>query len=435
MLISLRMLLLYRIIFLPLLVIALPYYGLRMWRRGGYGKDFKHRLGFLPEMEPCAAERKRLWLQAVSVGEVMAVGPLIEMLQRNGTVEVVLTTTTSTGYAAAQQRYRDVVAAIGIFPLDFLPCSHLAWERIKPDAVILTESELWPEHLNQARIRKVPAILINARMSDRTYGRYLKIKGLARRLFSQLDHIYTASERDQKRILDLGGEAVRVTCAGNIKFDTPCPANLGHADAAALQNEFGFENSGAFILLGSSTWPGEETALIEAQAALRSQEIDCRLVLVPRHAERGRGIAQELERQSLPWHQRSHKVQAPEGTLIYLADTTGELSRLAQVADLVFIGKSLAPNEGGQNPLEAAGLGLPILMGPRMSNFKDISRALLNAEAAFEVTDANALRTKLLQLAGDSTTRKAMGTAGKAWHARNGGSSERIAAGIQVDLR
>jgi 3-deoxy-D-manno-octulosonic-acid transferase len=429
------MLLFYRLIFLPLLVIALPYYGLRMWRRGGYGKDFKHRLGFLPEMSPCAAERKRVWLQAVSVGEVMAIGPLIKFLQRNGTVEIVLTTTTSTGYAAAQQRYGDSVAAIGIFPLDFLPCSRLAWKRIQPDAVVLTESELWPEHLHQARIRKVPAILINARMSDRTYGRYLKVKGLARRLFSQLDHIYTSSERDQKRILDLGGDAVRVTCAGNIKFDVPCPPELGSTEAAALRNQFGFENPEAFILLGSSTWPGEETALIEAQAALQAQGKDCRLVLVPRHAERGRSIAHQLQAQPSPWHQRSAKAQAPAGTLIYLADTTGELSRLTQVADLVFIGKSLAPNEGGQNPLEAAGLGLPILMGPRMSNFKDISSALLNVEAAHEVADANALRAMLMQLVEDSTTRKAMGAAGKAWHARNGGSSERIAAGIQVDLR
>lgn len=202
-----------------------------------------------------------------------------------------------------------------------------------------------------------------------------------------------------------------------------------------LRKELGFENEAAFVLLGSSTWPGEETALLEAQAALRASGVDCRLLLVPRHAERGRSVAKELGGQSLPWHQRSIERQAPTGNLIHLADTTGELSRLSQVADLVFIGKSLAPNEGGQNPIEAAALGLPMCFGPRMSNFKDVARALRESGAARVVDDASCLREAVLALAGDPATRVEMGAAGRAWHARNGGSSERIAEGIRVDLR
>lgn len=434
MLISGAMLLLYRLFFLPLLLVALPYYGLRMWRRGGYGKDFKHRFGFLPRLAPCAPERKRVWLQAVSVGEVMAIGPLIRSLQRNGTVEIVLTTTTSTGYAAARERYANQVAMIGIFPLDFWPCSRLAWRRIKPDAVVLTESELWPEHLHQAQERNVPAILINARMSDRSYRRYGRMKGLAAWLFAQLDHIYTSSEQDQQRILELGGDAIRVTCAGNVKFDAASPAVLDAAARADLRRELGFENEQAIVLLGSSTWPEEETALLEAQVALRVSGVDCRLLLVPRHAERGRSIAKELNGQSLAWHQRSTVAEAASETLIYLADTTGELSRLAQVADLVFVGKSLAPNEGGQNPIEAAALGLPILFGPHMSNFKEVASTLGKCGAAREVTDKAGLLSAILELTGDQGARDAMGTAGQNWHSRNGGSSERIAEGIRVDL-
>jgi 3-deoxy-D-manno-octulosonic-acid transferase len=201
-----------------------------------------------------------------------------------------------------------------------------------------------------------------------------------------------------------------------------------------LRKELGFENEAAFVLLGSSTWPGEETALLEAQAALRASGVDCRLLLVPRHAERGRSVAKELGVQSLTWHQRSIKRQAPTGNLIYLADTTGELSRLSQVADLVFIGKSLAPNEGGQNPIEVAALGLPMLFGPRMSNFKDVARALRESGAAWVVDDASCLREAVLALAGDPATRVEMGAAGRVGHARNGGSSERIAEGIRVDL-
>jgi 3-deoxy-D-manno-octulosonic-acid transferase len=429
------MILLYRLLFIPLLLLAMPYYGLRMWRRGGYGKDFKHRLGFFPQLESIGSGRKRVWLQAVSVGEVLAVGPLIESLQKNGQVEVVLTTTTSTGYAAARERYAGKVAQVGIFPFDFWLCSSLAWRRIRPDAVMLMESELWPEHLHQARARSVSAILINARMSDRSFRRYMRVKYLAARLFAQLDHIYTSSERDQQRILELGGNALRVTCAGNVKFDAACPEELSVGAREALRIELGFENDAAFVLLGSSTWPGEETALLAAQAALRASGVDCRLLLVPRHAERGRSVAKELDEQALPWHQRSIERQAATGNLIYLADTTGELSRLAQVADLAFIGKSLAPNEGGQNPIEAAALGLPMCFGPQMSNFKDVARALSESGAARVVDSAADLQKAVLELAGDPATRATMGAAGRAWHARNGGSSERIAEGIRVDLR
>lgn len=406
-----------------------------MWRRGGYGKDFKHRLGMLPKLKPCEAGKKRVWLQAVSVGEVMAIEPLIESLQRNNTVDVVLTTTTSTGYAAARKKYSQVVTQIGIFPLDFWPCSKLAWSRIQPHAVVLTESELWPEHLYQARKHTVPAILINARMSDRSYNRYLKFTGLAKRLFSQLDHIYTSSERDQKRILELGGDSVRVTCAGNIKFDAANPEILNPSARAELRSELGFDAENTFVLLGSSTWSGEETALIEAQSAVRSLGLDCRLLIVPRHAERAPEIVQLLETQNLPWHQRSVTPQAPAGTLIYLADTTGELSRLAQVADLAFIGKSIAPNEGGQNPIEAAALGLPIVMGSRMSNFREVAVNLLHANAALEVNDSSALIETIVQLAKDPNKRSKMGTEGRAWHARNTGSTERITEGIRIDLR
>ncbi|NCG08322.1 MAG: 3-deoxy-D-manno-octulosonic acid transferase [Verrucomicrobia bacterium] len=429
------MILLYRLVFIPLLLLAMPYYGLRMWRRGGYGKDFKHRLGFFPRLEPCGPERKRVWLQAVSVGEVLAVGPLIESLQKSGQVEVVLTTTTSTGYAAARERYKGKVAQMGIFPFDFCLCSSLAWRRIRPDAVMLMESELWPEHLHQAQTRGVPAILINARMSDRSFRRYMRVKYLAERIFAKLDHIYTSSERDQQRILELGGDALRVTCAGNVKFDAACPEELSATVRKDLREALGFENEAAFVLLGSSTWPGEETALLAAQAALRATGVDCRLLLVPRHAERGRSIAKELDEQALTWHQRSVEPQAATGTMIYLADTTGELSRLAQVADLVFIGKSLAPNEGGQNPIEAAALGLPMCFGPHMSNFKDVARALSESGAARLLDDAPGLQKAVLELAGDSATRAKMGAAGRAWHSRNGGSSERIAEGIRVDLR
>ncbi|MEM1223732.1 MAG: glycosyltransferase N-terminal domain-containing protein [Verrucomicrobiota bacterium] len=422
----------YRLLFLPALLIALPYYGLRMWRRGGYGKDFGHRLGRFPQLEPPKKGKKRIWLQAVSVGEVLAVGPLIEALQAKGEIEVVLTTTTSTGYAEARKKYTDKVHSIGIFPLDFWLFSRLAWKRIQPDAIILTESELWPEHLHRARERNIPTFLVNARMSDKSYARYQKVRPLSTWLFSQLDHIYTASELDQSRLIELGGNDTRVTCSGSIKFDVTIQHRLDEKQRANLKEALGFAKS-SFILLGSSTWPGEESALLAAQKAIMARAIDCRLLLVPRHAERGPEIAKLLKRQDLPWHQRSNGYE-PENNRIHLADTTGELTQLSQVADLAFIGKSLPPNEGGQTPIEAAAVGLPILVGPNMSNFKYITRSLLQDKVALIVENEVDLAETALRLAEDKKIRNEMSKAAQIWHRRNQGSSLRIAESILTDL-
>ncbi|MEM8866811.1 MAG: glycosyltransferase N-terminal domain-containing protein, partial [Verrucomicrobiota bacterium] len=347
-------------------------------------------------------------------------------------IEIVLTTTTSTGYAEARKRYADKVSYVAIFPLDFWPFSRAAWKRIQPDAIILTESELWPEHLHRAGKQQVPTFLINARMSDKSYARYQQVRPLACWLFSKLDHIYTASELDQKRLIELGGNDTRVTCSGSIKFDVKIEHRLDPDKQQELKSSLGFA-ADSFVLLGSSTWPGEEAALLNTQKALMARAIDCRLLIVPRHAERAPEIVKLLEAQDLPWHQRSTGYEA-ENNRIHLADTTGELAMLSQIADLAFIGKSLEPNVGGQTPIEAAAVGLPILMGPNMNNFKYVVRSLLREKIARTVQDAEALKATALQLAEDEAARKAMSKAARAWHGRNQGSSQRIAESILTDL-
>ena len=424
----------YRLLFLPALVLAMPYYLLRMRRRGGYKKDFQHRFGRFRRLPPPEIGKKRVWLQAVSVGEVLAVGPLIDALQKNHEIEVILTTTTSTGYAEARKRYSGKVFSIGIFPLDFWLFSRTAWNRIQPDAIVLTESELWPEHLHRARENKVPAFLINARMSDRSFARYQKLKPFAKHLFGKLDHIYAASTLDQQRLIQLGSNPITTVATGSIKLDVEIGPRLNAGARAQLQTELGFP-TGSFVLLGSSTWPGEEAALLATQAALIDSGIDCRLLMVPRHAERAPEIVKLLEAQPLSWHQRSTGEPAPVDLRIHLADTTGELTRLSQSADLAFIGKSLPPNEGGQTPIEAAGLGIPILMGPSMSNFKAVAHALLRDGVAETIETPEALASRAIELAKNTETRTRMSIAGSQWHTRNRGSSKRIAEGILIDLQ
>ena len=432
------MLWIYRILFLPLLILSSPYYLWRMLRRGGYGEGFGQRLGLFPTLPPKRPGVSRLWIQAVSVGEVEAIGPLLARLRESGRVEIVLTTTTSTGYRLARERHAAHCFAIGVFPVDFWPCSATAWRRIQPDAIVLTEGELWPEHLlGQARGRGVPAALINARLSDRSFARHGRTPRIAAELLNAFAWIGAGSAEDARRITGLGAPAGRVEVTGNLKFDVAAEGALPPAERAALRDELGFgDNPAALVLLGSSTWPGEETLLIATLGKLRAQGIDARLLLVPRHAERRDAVRRELTEANLAFHQRSSEgPRAKPGTVIHLADTTGELRRLTRAADLAFSGKSLPPHDGGQTPVECAAAGVPLAYGPAMTNFPAICDGLERVGAARRGQDAGEVAHIVTTLACDAGLRAAMGAAATAWHAANRGASDRTAERLLAQLR
>ena len=299
------------------------------------------------------------------------------------------------------------------------------------------ESELWPEHLHQAKRRKVSAFLVNARISDRTFKRYGSAPRIAKFLFAHISHVFASSPLDRKRLIALGVNPDKMTQTGNLKVDAAIGELLTFEECQALKTSLGFTQSDAqppFILLGSSLWPGEELALLKCQQSLIEAGIDCRLLLVPRHVERRNELVELLKKQALSWHQRTSESTPEEPIKIYLADTTGELKTLSQIADLAFIGKSLPHHRGGQTPIEAAGLGLPIVFGPHMENFKDISQSLLGAHAARQITDTARLQESILELAHNPDKRKAMAAAAKAWHKANRGSSQRSAEGILSKL-
>jgi 3-deoxy-D-manno-octulosonic-acid transferase len=405
-----------------------------MWRRGGYTKSFQHRLGFFHKLKPCPAGKKRVWIQAVSVGEVLAVQSLIDLLQKDGKIEIVLTTTTSTGYAEALKRYTNVVHSIGIFPLDFPLFNAIAWKRIQPDAIILTESELWPEHLYKAKKKNIPTYLINARISDKSFSRYKKVPKIAGQMLEKISSVFPASDLDRDRLLELGCPRESISATGNIKFDVSNNSAHSGSEKKVLRHSLGFGAGNAFVLLGSSTWPGEEVALLRAQRAIITQGIDCRLLLVPRHAERAPEILKLLKSQDLAWYQRSSGNKQNDNLHIHLADTTGELAHLTQAADLAFIGKSLPPNKGGQTPIEAANAGIPIITGPKMNNFKDISKTLVLSGASKTARDPNDLVKVVTELATDSIALAGMRKAAVQWHKLNRGSSERIASHIRESL-
>lgn len=414
-----------------------------MWRRGGYRSGFLHRFGLFRKLPAPAPGVNRIWIQAVSVGELLAAAPLIDRLRGAGH-EVILTTTTSTGFALARRRHAGDVTLTGVFPLDFWPTSALAWRRLRPDAAILFESELWPEHLHQAGRRGIPVFLVNARLSERSFNRYLRLRALARPLLRPLTTVLAASPTDEERHRCLRPRAA-VHLTGNLKVDFDPEPRLDDAAKRSLATECGFVDdaspSGAPlppILLGASTWPGEEAALVEAWKQLSTENPGLCLILVPRHAERRREVAADLRAAGvepvLRTELRAESRPAPAGTRVYVADTTGELRRFTQLADAVFVGKSLPPHVQGQTPIEAAGYGKPVFFGPGMKEFSDIAAALVREGAAEVVPDAAQLAPRIAPVLGAAEARARRGAAARRWFEANRGAVDRAWKHIRAGL-
>lgn len=431
------MLWLYRLFFIPALVVLAPRYLLRMLKRGGYRADFAHRFGGHPRLPPKRRDAPRVWLQAVSVGEMLAIAPLLEALKQDG-VDVYLTTTTSTGYQLASDRYRGLTLGIGYFPIDWWPFAVRAWRRIDPDLVILTEGERWPEHLRQAARRGVPVLSINARLSDRSFARLKRLRSAARLMTDGITRLLPCSAQDEARFVELGVPRERITATGNIKLDVQI-APLTAAERAQLLRELGLPDG--LVLLGSSTWPGEEAALLAAWQQARAAGLRCSLLLVPRHAER-RGEIEELLAGVnasaagggvVRYHFRS-RGPAPGEVDVAVGDTTGELRKFTQLADLVFVGKSLAPHTEGQTPVESAALEKPILLGTGMSNFRSIAQDLVARGAAREVADAASLAVAVEELLGDPPRRAQLARAAGQWRRDNGGAVARTLAVIRAEV-
>lgn len=424
----------YRLLFLPGLLASLPYYLMRMLRRGGYGTDFSHRFGRYKGCPQKAPGTRRIWIQAVSVGEVNAIIPLVERLAMQPRTEVIVTTTTSTGYRVLKNRLRQYTVFTGHFPIDWLPFSRAAWKAFSPDLMVLMECELWPEHLHQAKHREVPVFLLNARMSDRSFQRYQKVPKLAKRLLDKLQAVLATSTDDAERFAALGVPPSRLSQIGSLKLDVSIQPWLEPEEREEIKAQLGLlthftanGETGALqpiILLGSSTWPGEEAMLVQLTEKLLKEGVNCRLLLVPRHAERREEIRKLLEKQGRAFHFRSDG--PPPGPLrIYVADTTGELALLSQLADIAYIGKSMRPNEGGQTPIEAAAIGLPILYGPNMNNFREVCRQLEAVGAAKQAKTPTELATLVLTLIQRNEIREKMSQAAKTWHSNNQGATQR----------
>jgi 3-deoxy-D-manno-octulosonic-acid transferase len=413
----------YRLLFLPIFIIFLLKNLPKIFKRGGYGIDLRHRFGFFPRLPKI--EKKRLWIQAVSMGEVNAIVQLIALLSER--YEIVLTSTTPTARKIIIEKLTKNVLFHGYFPWDFWLFSWIAWRRICPDAAILVESELWPEHIWQAKRRKIPVFLINARLSNCSFRRYQKFPRLAHWIFEKIDFIIASSEQNLERIAAFRDKVIKYF--GNIKFDIPI-RSLSQETRKNLKKELGFSED-SFVLLGCSTWPGEEAILLKAFRKIKARKSehmskDYNLLIVPRHAERRKELVHWLQSENVSFWQRSKGIA--EGKFdVCLADTTGELAYLVQVADLAYIGKSLAPNVGGQSPLDAAMAGVPVIYGNRMTNFCDICAQLEQENAAVRIESEKDVINTVAELVENIKIRQILSKNISNWFKKNQGASTKIA--------
>lgn len=408
---------LYRLLFFPIFIVLLPYYLLRMIKRGGYKACFHHRFGFVPKND----QENTLWLQAVSVGELEALKPFLEALQQKK-IPVYLTTTTSTGFQIAQKKYANLVSHIAYFPLDFWLFSKLAWGRIQPSIAILMESELWPEHLQQAYKHNVPVYLINGRCSDKAFNHYSKVPGIAKILLAYITKVFASSQLDAERFKQLCPSLTEIETTGNLKVDAALQ-HLSQGQNVIQRSDFGKSWEEATILLGASTWEGEEKLLADFYLEAKKEYKKLKLLLVPRHAERGESILTSLKTLTDKICLRTAPIEDAD---IYLANTTGELKYFIQLADLVFVGKSTGNNFGGQTPIESAAAGKPIAYGPHMENFRTICKSLEQANGACRCINENSVKNQLLFWLKNPQNAIQCGLAAKQWANDNHGATQRI---------
>jgi 3-deoxy-D-manno-octulosonic-acid transferase len=424
-----RSLLAYNLLF-PLVFLAmLPGLAWRMVRRGGARRDFGQRLGiYSGEKRARFATGRWWWIHSISVGETLVALKLAQELhRREPALQLVITVTTSTGYALARQSAATWLEVL-YNPIDARSIVRTALDLIRPERLILIEGEAWPNLLAAARARRIPVALVNARLSPRSERRFLRARFWVGPIFDLIDLIAVPEDTDPARWQRLGVAAHRLHVTGSIKFDSTHDAPLVRgAEFRALLASLSVPPE-APILLAGSTWAPEEKVLAEVFADLRREIPALFLIVVPRHIERAGEIARELSALGLRVARRSAPAAAPCDVL--LVDTTGELREWYALATVVFVGKSLPGISavGGQNPAEPAALGKALVAGPHMENFAALVALLASERALATVADADALLPCLRQLLVSPADRNAMGRRARAALDRHAHSTARTAA-------
>lgn len=396
----------YNLLFPIVLLVLLPGFLIRMTRRGNYRHKFGQRFGiYSAGVREKLVGMNRVWVHAVSVGEVNVALKLIQSLREEDPgLAFVLSTTTSTGFKLAVSRKSAWLEPI-YSPLDFYPIVRRVVRLIRPRCLILVEAEVWPNLVWEVRQFGAKTALVNARLSPRSEMRYRLARWITAPIFNQLDLLCLQEPRDADRWKSLGLDPSKLVLTGSVKFDDSATAPRPVRDFRPVLEEIGIPKS-APVLLGGSTFEGEEVILAEVYMELRKSYPDLFLILVPRHHERADAVARQLEMTGLTVMRRNNSL--PEGRPdVLLVDTTGELAGWYLCATVVFVGKSLCA-KGGQNPAEPITAGVPVIFGPHMQNFSTLTRSFLQVDGAMEVNNANEIHNAVSDLLASPDRRAAM---------------------------
>ena len=404
---------------------AMPFSRLVLASRLKRGKEHPQRLSERRgEAKIARPPGPLIWAHGASVGEMLAVIPLVEGLRARN-FNVLVTSGTVTSARLAERRLPPGVIHQFI-PLDAPRYAARFLEHWQPNLALFAESDLWPNLIVAATEKNIPLILVNGRLSERSFTRWRYLPKTIGALLNRFDLCLTQSESDAERYSDLG--APRVSMTGNLKLDVPAPP----VDAGKLSAMRAVVRQRPMIA-AASTHPGEEAVIIDAHRRLKQSFPGLLTVIAPRHPDRGAGVVEIATAAGLNAIARSRGLLPDRGTDVYVADTIGELGLIYRLAPIVFMGGSLV-RHGGQNPIEAAKLGAAILHGPHVWNFSEIYSALDEARGAEEVLDVNRLAVRIGAWLTDAAERKHVADAGLATVEQLGGALKRTLAQIEPYL-
>ncbi len=419
------MYLLYSALLAASLLITLPYWIYQMLRHGKYRTGFWQRFGGLPpHLSP--SSRPAIWVHAVSVGEVLAVSGLVEQLRlRWPAYRIVVSTTTDTGQNLARDRFG--AGNVIYFPVDLGFAIRPYLEALRPQLVVIAETEFWPNFLRLARRGGARIAVVNARISDRSWRGYQRLRWWLPRVIRHVDLFLAQTDEDRKRLIDIGAPQSRVEVTGNLKFDlkptAPPPV------VANLRDSFHASGATPILVCGSTADDEEERMLLQAFQSILASYPHAVMILAPRHPERFAAVATLLESLGIHFFRRSLWGGEPIAGGVMLLDTIGELSAIYGVADIAFVGGSLVP-KGGHNIIEPARQGVAIVVGNHTENFRDII-SLFQTHNAVRIVGPAELPLVLMELISNDTERKALGQRAAETLRSQAGASEKTVAALE----
>jgi 3-deoxy-D-manno-octulosonic-acid transferase len=416
---------LYSFLTLVVFVVVSPYFLYQAIRYKKYVSSLGQRPGYLPISLNVDGEES-IWIHAVSVGEALTARALAaDLKERYPRLRLYLSTTTLAGQQVARRSLQHV-DAVFYFPFDWAFIVRRTLNIVRPRVFVMMETEIWPNLLRVCRARGVKTVLINGRISSRSYPRYRMIRPFFRRVLADVDRFCMQSDESARRIVELGAEPSRVTVTGSLKFDSlEMPAAVSHGKPRERVLRFFRLAPNRVVLVAGSTVRGEEPAVLRAFSRLKGTVPSAMAILAPRQPERF-GEVERLARDAgfVTTRRTDLPIDAEPRADVVVLDTIGELAQLYQIATVVFVGGSMV-DHGGHNILEPAIFGKAILFGPHMRNFKEIADAFVANGAAVQVTSDRDLEQAMVSLATDPVRRARLGAAARALVEANRGAKDK----------